>query len=327
MSFSRKSLTAAVLAGTLALTACSGKDTPEIDETESLNIDYATYNPLSLIVKDQGWLEEELDGEVNWVYSAGSNRANEHLRIEAIDVGSTAGSAALLARSSGTEIQTISVLGEAEWTALVVPKHSDIESVADLEGRTVAATHGTDPYFFLAQALEEADLTMEDIKVENVQHNDGYTALENDSVDAWSGLDPVMAEAENDTEFLYRNTDFNTYSVLNATESFLEESPDVAQVVVDTYERARQWAQEHPEEAAQLLADEAEIDLEAAKTVIEERSGFDVSPVPGEAQAEVLSNLSPTFVSSGVVDDQQSVDEALDTLFAPEFAEDAESSE
>src|SRR5690625_7569229 len=80
MSFSRKSLTAAVLAGALALTACSGKDTPEIDETESLNIDYATYNPLSFIVKDQGWLEEELDGEVNWVYSAGSNRANEHLR-------------------------------------------------------------------------------------------------------------------------------------------------------------------------------------------------------------------------------------------------------
>src|SRR5699024_12013200 len=70
----------------------------------------------------------------------------------------------------------------------------------------------------------------------------------------------------------------------------------------------------------------SDLDLEAAKTVIEERSGFDVSPVPGEAQAEVLSNLSPTFVSSGVVDDQQSVDEALDTLFAPEFAEKAESS-
>lgn len=326
MSFSRKSLTAAVLAGALALTACSSDD-PEIDETESVTLDYSTYNPLSLIVKEAGWLEEELDGEVEWVYSAGSNRANEHLRIEAIDVGSTAGSAALLARASGTEIQTISVLGDVEWTALVVPQNSDIESVADLEGRTVAATHGTDPYFFLAQALEEAGLTVEDITIDNLQHGDGYTALDNDSVDAWAGLDPVMAEYEEDTEFLYRNADFNTYSVLNATESFLEESPDVAQTVVDTYERAREWALENPDEAAQLLAEEAEIDQEAAKTIIEQRSGFDISPVPGEEQAEVLSNLSPTYVSSGVVDDQQSVDEALDTLFAPEFAEEAESAE
>ncbi|WP_022870455.1 aliphatic sulfonate ABC transporter substrate-binding protein [Yaniella halotolerans] len=326
MSFSRKSLTAAVLVGALALTACSSDD-PEIDETESVTLDYSTYNPLSLVVKEAGWLEEELDGEVEWVYSAGSNRANEHLRIEAIDVGSTAGSAALLARASGTEIQTISVLGDVEWTALVVPQNSDVESVADLEGRTVAATHGTDPYFFLAQALEEAGLTVEDITIDNLQHGDGYTALDNDSVDAWAGLDPVMAEYEEDTEFLYRNADFNTYSVLNATESFLEESPDVAQTVVETYERARQWALEHPEETAQLLADQAEIDLESAKTIIEQRSGFDISPVPGEEQAKVLSNLAPTYVSSGVVDDQQSVDEALDTLFAPEFAEEAESAE
>jgi len=326
MSFPRKTLTAAVLAGALALTACAGENA-EIDETESLNIDYATYNPLSLIIKDQGWLEEELDGEVKWIYSAGSNRANEHLRAEAIDVGSTAGSAALLARSTGTPIQTISVVGDVEWTALVVPEDSDVESVADLEGRSVAATRGTDPYFFLVQAVEEAGINLDDVEIQNVQHADGYSALNNGSVDAWSGLDPIMAGAEDDTEFLYRNVDLNTYSFLNATESFLEESPEVAQTVVDTYERARQWALEHPEETAQLLADEGEIELDVAQTVIEERSGFDVSPVPGADQTEVLSNISSIFVTSGDVDDQASVDEALDTLFAPEFAEKAESSE
>lgn len=326
MSFSRKTLTAAVLAGTLALTACAGENA-EVDETESLDIDYATYNPLSLIIKDQGWLEEELDGEVNWVYSAGSNRANEHLRAEAIDVGSTAGSAALLARSTGTPIQTISVVGDVEWTALMVPKNSDIESVADLEGRSVAATRGTDPYFFLVQAAEEAGIDLEYVEIQNVQHSDGYTALNNESVDAWAGLDPIMAGAEEDAQFLYRNVDLNTYSFLNATESFLEESPDVAQTVVDTYERARQWALEHPEETAQLLAEEAEIELGVAQTVIEERSGFDVSPVPGEDQTAVLSNISSIFVTSGDVDDQESIDEALETLFAPEFAENAVSSE
>lgn len=325
MSFSRKTLTAAVLAGALALTACAGENAEAEagDEADTLRIDYATYNPLSLIIKDQGWLEEELDGDVEWVYSAGSNKANENLRANAIDVGSTAGSAALLARSTGTPIQTIDVVGNVEWTALVVGEDSDIASVEDLEGRSVAATRGTDPYFFLVQAIEEAGLELDDVEVQNVQHADGFSALNNGSVDAWAGLDPIMAGGEDSTEFLYRNVDLNTYSFLNATESFIESSPEVAQTVVDTYERARAWALENPEETAQLLADEGEIELDVASIVIEERSGFDISPVPGDEQAEVLSAIAPIFVTSGDVDSQDDVDDALETLFAPQFAEQA----
>ena len=52
----------------------------------TLNIDFATYNPLSLIIRDQGWLESALADQgiaVNWVQSAGSNKANEALRAAA----------------------------------------------------------------------------------------------------------------------------------------------------------------------------------------------------------------------------------------------------
>lgn len=325
MSISRKVLTAAVLVGGLALTACAGESADaDTSATDTLRIDYATYNPLSLIIKDQGWLEEELDGNVEWVYSAGSNRANENLRANAIDVGSTAGSAALLSRSTGTPIQTISVVGDVEWTALVVGDDSDIESVADLEGRSVAATRGTDPYFFLVQAVEEAGLELSDVEVQNVQHADGFAALNNGSVDAWAGLDPIMAGGEDSTEFLHRDVGLNTYSFLNATESFIEEEPELAQLVVDTYEKARAWALENPAETAQLLADEGEIELDVARIVIEERSGFDISPVPGEEQHSVLANIAPIFVTSGDVDHQEDVDEALETLFAPQFAQNAE---
>jgi sulfonate transport system substrate-binding protein len=78
---------------------------------DQLTLDFATYNPLSLVIKDQGWLEETLgdDVEVTWVQSAGSNKANEALRAGAVDVGSTAGSAALLARANGSPIRTIDI--------------------------------------------------------------------------------------------------------------------------------------------------------------------------------------------------------------------------
>ena len=326
----RTALVAGAAASALLLSGCvAGENQPAEPaaaaegasvEGQTLNIDFATYNPLSLIVKDQGWLEAE-GVEVNWVQSAGSNKANEALRAGAIDVGSTAGSAALLARSNGSPIKVIDIYSQPEWAAVVAGPGSDIDDVEDLAGRTVAATKGTDPYFFLLQSLEEAGLSADDVTVENLQHADGWAALQNGSVDAWAGLDPIMAGAEEaGATLFYRDVDFNSYGFLNATESFIEEKPEVAQLVVDAYERAREWAEENPEETAEILAEVAGLDLAVATKVIEERANLDIDNVPGDAQVAVLEKIGPVFVELGDVASQEQVDEALETLIHDEFA-------
>ena len=318
----------------LALTGCvAGEDTAGASAVEdadggTLTVDFATYNPLSLIIKDQGWLEEALaeDGvTVEWVQSAGSNKANENLRSGAIDVGSTAGSAALLNRANGSPIKVIDVFSQPEWAALVVGPDSDITSVADLAGKSVAATKGTDPYFFLVQALEEAGLSLSDVTVEQLQHADGRAALENGSVDAWIGLDPIMAGAEqNGAKLAYRNLDFNTYGLLAANESFLAEEPEQAQAVVNAYAKARAWAAENPEETAQILADVAGLDPAVASTVILERSNLDTDPAPGDAQRKVLEKIGPTLVETGDVAGQEQIDAALDTLLEDSYVRNAD---
>lgn len=273
--------------------------------TGTLAIDWATYNPLSLVVRDQKLIEDALGSAVTvtWVQSAGSNKANEFLRSGSADVASTAGSAALLARANGSPIKVIDIYSQPEWSALVVGEDSDITGPADLAGRSVAATPGTDPYFFLVQTLAEAGLSVDEVELQPLQHADGRSALEGGSVEAWSGLDPIMAAAEKESgaQLVYRNVDFNTYGFLNATEDFIDNHADVAQVVVDAYEQARTWALENLEETAQLLADAASIDLAVATTVIQERSNLDVSGVPGEDQLAVLEAISPMLSDSGDV--------------------------
>lgn len=327
-----RAVTAGALAATLALAAAPGlAQSPAapnpypLSQGGTLNIDFATYNPLSLIIREQGWLETALAPQgitVNWVQSAGSNKANEALRAAAIDVGSTAGSAALLARSNGSPIKVIDIYSQPEWAALVVPAGSPITSVADLRGKHVAATKGTDPYFFLLQSLEEAGVPLEEVTIENLQHADGWAALQNGSVDAWAGLDPIMANAEATAgaQLVYRNVGFNSYGFLNATESFLTSRPDVAQTVVDAYEKARAWALADPEATSALLAEVAAIDPAVAAKVIAERSNLHVDGVPGEAQAAVLRVIGPIFVDSGDVASQQQIDEALAALIEPTFA-------
>jgi sulfonate transport system substrate-binding protein len=332
------SIAALAAAAAIALTGCVAGEgsniAPEPVETlpgswssDTLNIDFATYNPLSLIIKDQGWLEDTFGDKVtvNWLQSAGSAAANQALLAGSIDVGSTAGSAALLARSNGSPIQAIDIYSQPNWAALLVGPNSDIRTVEDLKGKNIGANAGTDPYFFLLQALEEADVSLDEVTITQLQHADGKVALEAGTIDAWAGLDPLLSASvvNAGSKIIYDNPDFNSYGFLNATESFLSESPDIAQVVVSAYEKARAWAIENPDEAAAILAEVAAIDITIAESVLLDRTNLEVDPQPGQAQYDVLAFIGPIFVSSGAVGTQDAVDAALDSLFNTEYIDNA----
>ena len=295
------------------------------DKPATVRVDYAYYNPSSLVLRRMGWLEEALQEQgigVEWVLSAGSNKANEYLRSEAIDFGSTAGAAALLARANGSPIKTVYIYSKPEWTALVVGKDSPIVDVAELQGKKVAATKGTDPYFFLLRSLEAVGLKGSDVEVINLQHADGRVALERGEVDAWAGLDPHMAgsELEAGSKLIYRNIDFNTYGFLNAREGFISQYPDLAAIVIAQYERARQWILENPEEAATILAEEAKISQEVAELELFERTVLDIDTVPGETQVEVLRAVSPIMIAENQVKPGTDLEAVLAELLAPDIA-------
>jgi sulfonate transport system substrate-binding protein len=113
------------------------------DALKEIHIDWATYNPVSMVLKQRGLLEKEFakDGiSIVWVQSAGSNKALEFLNAGSIDFGSTAGSAALVAKINGNPIKSIYVYSRPEWTALVTTRDSKIATVADLRGKRVAVT-------------------------------------------------------------------------------------------------------------------------------------------------------------------------------------------
>ena len=295
------------------------------EQPATIRVDYAYYNPSSLVLRRFGWLEEALADAgigVEWVLSAGSNKANEYLRAEAVDFGSTAGAAALLARANGSPIKTVYIYSKPEWTALVIPADSALTDVTGLKGKKVAATKGTDPYFFLLRSLDAAGLTGADVEIINLQHADGRVALERGQVDAWAGLDPHMAasELEAGSKLLYRNIDFNTYGFLNAREEFVSQYPELTQTVIEQYERARTWILENPDEAAQILAEEAKIVPEVAQRELFERTVLDMDPVPGETHAEVLRAVIPILVDERQVKPGTDVEAALTALLAPESA-------
>ena len=270
---------AAALLFALAFQGCKKAPPPAAKPTE-LRIDYATYNPSSLVLKKFGWLEDDLKADgvpVRWVFSAGSNKANELVSANTIDFGSTAGSAALLARTNGVPLKTIYVYSRPEWAQLLVPENSPIKTVADLRGKKIAATRGTDPFTLTLRALRENGLTSKDVELVALQHSDGYVAWQRGNVDAWAALDPFLANAllKDKARVLFRKVEFNTFGVLNVRQDFLQKYPRYVQTVVKAYERARLWIVAHPDDAAAILAEAAKLNLDVAKNQLTQRTGLD----------------------------------------------------
>lgn len=290
---------------------------------KEVRLDYAYYAPTSLVLRQQGLLEKSLAPQgiaVKWVFSQGSNRSLEYLNGGSTDFASTAGLAAVLSRANGAPINTVYVASRPEWTALVVPKDSPVQSLADLKGKKVAATKGTDPFLFLLQSLQQAGLDKNDVEIVHLQHPDGRVALERGDVQAWAGLDPLMAasELQAGSRLLYRNRDFNSYSVLSVTEKFAKEQPELIKQVIAAYEQARQWAIANPDALAQLLADEAKLPLEVAKLQLS-RTDFS-NPQPGAEHIKALKAAAPILLDEQLVRPGTDVAQVVDQLIQPQLA-------
>src|SRR5450432_3004441 len=313
LRISRRAVAAIIAVSALLPGGASAADT-----LKEIHIDWATYNPVSMVLKQKGLLEKEFakDGiDIVWVQSAGSNKALEFLNAGSIDFGSTAGSAALVARINGNPIKSVYVYSRPEWTALVTTKDSKIASVADLRGKRVAVTRGTDPHIFLVRALLDAGLSEKDITPVLLQHADGKTALIRGDVDAWAGLDPMMAaaEVEDGAKLFYRNKEANTWGILNTREEFLKDHPDLVRRVLAVYEEARKYSLANPAEVKRIFVAVTKLPEAVVDKQLDERTELTHSRI-GAPQRESILAAGIALQQAGVIPAGTDVKATVDAL-------------
>jgi sulfonate transport system substrate-binding protein len=320
MPLSRRSFLKSTVAAAAAAPGLSGAAEAAPSE---IRLDFATYNPLSLVLKEKGLVEKALakDGiTVRWVQTLGSNKALEFLNAGSIDIGSTAGAAALIGRINGNPIKTVGVFSRPEWTALVCRADTPFTSPADLKGKSVAVTRGTDPHIFLVRALDSAGLTEKDVRLVLLQHPDGKTALIRGDVDAWAGLDPMMAQAEieNGAKLFYRKPEANTWGVLNAREAFATQNPDLVKRVLAIYEEARQWALANPAELQAILAKETKLPGPIVARQLERTDHTNKGITDATRQTVLEAGLA--LQKAGVIKPDVDVKGATEALIDTQFA-------
>jgi sulfonate transport system substrate-binding protein len=295
------------------------------DTAKEVRIDWATYNPVSMLLKEKGFLEKEFakDGiKITWVKTVSSSNALQFLNAGSIDFGSTAGSAALVAKINGNPIKSIYVYSRPEWTALVTGKDSKITKVEELKGKKVAMVRGTDPHIFLVRALLGAGLNPNtDIQPVLVQqHADGGTALLRGDVDAWAGLDPMMAqhEVKDGAKLFFRKPEANTWGILNSREEFLKDNPAITRRVLAAYEEARKYSLANYNELKKIFIAVTNLEDAVVDKQLKERTELTHNRV-GPAQRESILEAGIALQKGGVIKTDVDVKKAVDDLIAGNY--------
>ncbi|KKB33521.1 ABC transporter substrate-binding protein [Bacillus thermotolerans] len=230
-------------------------------------------SPLFL-AQQKGWFEEEFEDfnvEVAWSEFPSGPPLLESLASNRVDL-SLLGDGALIAgidKQLPFEVIAQTSDGGAN-SRILVQKDGNIKKLDDLKGKTVGVASGTTAHVYLIKALKTSGLTTDDVKMINLQPDDGQAAFESKKLDAWVIWNP----------YYLHNVEKGTASVIEVDENilapgaiiartgFAEEHPKLVETYVKVYQKAADWQIHHPDEAAELYAKETNMPKETIKKMI-----------------------------------------------------------
>src|SRR5450755_4358779 len=167
-----------------------------------VRIGFQKYGKLVLL-KSKGTLEDKLKAagySVVWTEFPSGPPLLEALNVGAIDFGNAGETPPIFAQAAGAPLVYLAYDPPApQGEAILVPKDSTLNSVADLKGKKVALNKGSNVHYLLVKALEKAGLKYTDIQPVFLAPADALAAFTRGSVDAWVIWDPYEAAAEAST--------------------------------------------------------------------------------------------------------------------------------
>lgn len=246
------------------------------DVTATVNLAYQPIPNGDLVVRDNGWLDECLpNATIEWSQFASGAEVVQAFGSGTIDLGLLGSSPAarLVSPPLDIDAQVVwihDVIGDAE--SLVA--NNDADSIADLEGATIAVPFGSTAHLSLLNALSGEGLATSDVELINLSPDAMLGAWERSEIDAawvWNPTLDVLLEtgtmvmSSEDTAA----TGTATYDLAGATTDFIDANPDFMETWTAVQDAAVRLIQDEPEQAAEAIAAQLGIDPAEAAAQME----------------------------------------------------------
>lgn len=300
------------------LVACSGGDQkPAEEEGGVATVRVATLPivdaaPLYLGIEKGFFADEDIEIEPQ-ILGSGAEVVTSVISGES-DFGTGNTISALAAAAKSLPLKLVSPnMTEAEdggaYSPLLVKKDSPIQGIADLEGKTIAVNTlqniGT---LTINTALEKAGVDPSSVQFLEVPFPDMGAALESDRVDAIWTVEPFgtinMENTRIVSEPLKETMPGLLIGLWFTTDEFLEKNPEVAKRFLSALNKAKAYANDHPDEARSIVTTYTTISPEVAEKMV-------LGHFPEKFDRASLELLGELAVRDGIIDAQPDYDKIL----------------
>ncbi len=260
-----------LLAVLLALIFGCAKEKPKSGEAPAQKVRFAYQDRVadaaSMIAVEKGFFRDEGLEVEPLVFSNGPG-CSEALLSGAADIGTMGDTTAVIAVSRSPVKIIASHGGGENRHRIVVAKDSPLRSPKDLIGKRLAVKRGTSTYGGLLAWAESVNLDLSKVKVTEMRPGDMGDALLSGAVDAIVASEPTpsLVEQRGGRELATLGGLGNSYPILLvARDEYLSAQPEAVKAFLRAMQRASQFIQDNPEEAAQVVAAKTGLPLEVAK--------------------------------------------------------------
>jgi len=215
-----------------------------------------TVTSQSARVQEERWLEQELARRgvtLKWypvASSLGGPAFNEGLINRKVDFASYGVLPSLIGKSGGVDIRLIVPYGGIGNTYLAVPVGSPARSIQDLKGKRIALQRGRPAELPFYKLITAHGLRMSDFRIMNLPMTSGASALAAGNVDAYYGSsDAFTLEDKKVGRIIWSTKDaiatrdgsWKTRVDLYARKEFIDQYPEITQLVATAYVRSAYW--------------------------------------------------------------------------------------
>lgn len=252
----------------LGLAACgagkkgaAGGSTLKIAVVSSYVGDQVRLSGVDYVIEKQGWLRQELakrNVKLEWFpapNAAVGPIVNEAFANHQIQFASYSDLPSIILNASGAAGKTkLVVPGNPTDSYLVAPKGSSARSIEDLKGKRLAIHRGRPWELPLLRLLESRGLSYKDFQIYNINPEAGAAAVATGGVDGLFTISPFSLEDKGVAKIIWSTADqplsWKSWGGFWAARSLLEQSREIAQLVVTAYVKAAHWVSlpEHKEE-------------------------------------------------------------------------------
>lgn len=281
-------------------------EAPEKPTVDMINISYVKLplNVPSIVEKRLELFEKEFgkdDIKVTFSEITEGPKMTEAMAAGSLDFcNALGGTSAILAAANGVDLKVIGIYSRAPKAFTLITKNDEINTIKDLKGKKIAGPKGTILHQLLLAALDQNQMSIDDVSYINMSIPQAVAAMNSDNVDAALVAGPAVPQAIDAGGRIITTGEglLDATIVIAVRNDFLKEHPELVKRYMQVHHQSLQYIKDNPDEVHKMAAEETGI---SEDNVVQMIDWYDFDPTITEKDVAELEKTQDFLIKNDML--------------------------